>query len=80
MASFSERLRQLRAEKNSGQKEAGAVLGVSDSSIRKYDSGERTPDPTTIVKRADYFDVTTNHLLRRTTSPHRRGNPRPAMR
>jgi len=67
MACFSERLRELRLEKNIGQKEVGAIIGVSDSSIRKYEVGDRTPDPTAIVKLADYFGVTTDYLLGRTT-------------
>jgi len=65
MVSFGERLRQLRKDKDVGQKEVGAIIGVSDSSIGKYESGERTPDPTSIIKLADYFGVTTDDLLGR---------------
>lgn len=65
MASFAERLRELRLQKDVGQKEVGAILGVSDSSIRKYESGERTPDPNSLIKLADYFGVTTDDLLGR---------------
>ena len=65
MISFGERLRQLRKEKDVGQKEVGAIIGVSDSSIGKYESGERTPDPNSIIKLADYFGVTTDDLLGR---------------
>jgi transcriptional regulator with XRE-family HTH domain len=65
MSSFSKRLRELRLEKDIGQKEVGAIIGVSDSSIRKYESGDRTPDPTALVKLADFFGVTVDYLLGR---------------
>ncbi len=63
MASLATRLRELRTKKDVGQKEVGAFLGVSDSSIRKYESGERTPDPDSLTKLAQYFAVTTDYLL-----------------
>ncbi|MCE5286966.1 MAG: helix-turn-helix domain-containing protein [Pelosinus sp.] len=63
MASFAEKLRNLRINKGIGQKEVGAVIGVSDSSIRKYESGTRTPNPEAITKLAKFFDVTTDELL-----------------
>lgn len=65
MATFADRLRELRLNKDVGQKEVGAIIDVSDSSIRKYESGERTPDPAAIVKLADFFGVTTDYLLGR---------------
>lgn len=63
MASLATRLKELRTKKDIGQKEVGAFLGVSDSSIRKYESGERTPDPDSLTKLAQYFAVTTDYLL-----------------
>lgn len=63
MASFAEKLRELRIQRNLGQKELGAVIGVSDSSIRKYESGDRTPNPDAITKLANYFGVSTDELL-----------------
>ena len=64
MANFSERLRELRKANNLGQKEVGAWIGVSDSSIRKYESdGDRTPNPDAIKILAKKFGVTTDYLL-----------------
>ena len=45
MSTFGLRLKELRTNKNLAQKEVGAIIGVSDSSIRKYESGDRTPTP-----------------------------------
>lgn len=63
MSSFAKRLRELRKNKGVGQKEVGAVIGVSDSSIRKYEAGDRTPTPEAITTLASYFGVTTDYLL-----------------
>lgn len=65
MASFAERLRELRLKKDIGQKEVGAIIAVSDSSIRKYETGERTPDPVALIKLADFFNVSLDYLLGR---------------
>ena len=66
MASFGSRLKELRTANRCGQKELGALIGVSDSSIRKYESGDRTPTPEAIRTSAKYFNVSTDYLLRNT--------------
>ena len=63
MNTFSSRLRELRTENRLGQKEVGASLNVSDSSIRKYESGDRTPTPDAIKKLSKLFAVSTDYLL-----------------
>lgn len=63
MSTFGNRLRELRMQNKLGQKEIGALLSVSDSSIRKYESGDRTPAPDAIKKLAEYFNVSTDYLL-----------------
>ncbi len=65
MVSFGERLRFLREERKLGQKEVGDLLDVSVSSVGKYENGERTPSPDTIIKLADFFDVSADFLLGR---------------
>lgn len=76
MANFSERLRELRKENNLGQKEVGAWIGVSDSSIRKYESdGSRTPNPEAIKILAKKFGVTTDYLLGNDLIPGLLGDP-----
>ena len=63
MKTFGERLKELRIANGFGQKEVAAWIGVSDSSIRKYESGERTPDPNAIKTLARQFNVSTDYLL-----------------
>lgn len=65
MVSFGERLRLLREERKLGQKEIGNLLGVSVSSVGKYENGERTPSPDTINQLADFFDISADFLLGR---------------
>ena len=37
--------------------------------LSRYESGERKPDYETLIKIADYFDVTTDYLLGKTENP-----------
>lgn len=57
----------LRKEKNIGQKELAAYLQLSTGTISNYENGVHSPDLNTLCKLADYFDVTTDYLLNRTS-------------
>ena len=48
-------------------KELGAFLGVTESAVSFYESGKRQPDYNTLMKIADYFDVSVDYLLGRNT-------------
>jgi transcriptional regulator with XRE-family HTH domain len=63
---FGDRLRELRVENKMGQKEVGDLINVSYSTIGKYESNERTPDPDKLNKLADFFKVSVDYLLGRT--------------
>lgn len=60
-------LMELRKEKNIGQKELAAYLSLSTGTISNYENGVHSPDLSTLCKLADYFDVTTDYLLNRTS-------------
>lgn len=60
-------IRQLRKEKGISMKELGAFLGVTESAVSFYESGKRQPDYNTLMKIADYFDVSVDYLLGRNT-------------
>lgn len=70
MSVFGERLRQLRELRGLGQKEVGAWIGVSDSSIGKYESSARTPNPDAIMTLAEKFGVTSDYLMGISNSPN----------
>lgn len=57
----------LRTEKGVYQKEMAASLKVSVGTISNYELGRHYPDPATLCKIADYFGVTTDYLLGRTS-------------
>lgn len=65
-------LAQLRHEKEIGQKELAACLKVSVGTVSNYENNVHSPDLATLRRLADYFGVTTDYLLGRTTY---RGNP-----
>ena len=63
METFGQRLKLLREEKKIVQKEIAALLDVSQSTIGKYESDQRTPTPDAIIKLAMFFEVSTDYLL-----------------
>lgn len=60
---FNEILRILRRKKNLSQKDLGNKLGLAESTIGMYEQGKRQPDYETLLKIADYFEVTVDYLL-----------------
>ncbi|MEC3884613.1 helix-turn-helix transcriptional regulator [Halobacillus sp. HZG1] len=66
---FSDRLKQLRNRHKLSREQLAQTIGVSYSTISKYESGTREPDFKTLDKMSDYFDVTTDYLLGRSNIP-----------
>jgi transcriptional regulator with XRE-family HTH domain len=62
-STFGKRLRIIRKEKNLTQADLGKLLEVSSSTIGMYEQERRDPDTDTVIKLADYFNVTTDWLL-----------------
>ena len=60
-----ERLRLLRTEKKLSLRELGEQLNLSFVTIGQYERGERQPDNDTLVKLADFFEVSVDYLLER---------------
>lgn len=56
----------LRKQKNICQKELAIHLHVSISTISNYENNVHEPDLPTLVKLADYFNVSIDYLLDRT--------------
>lgn len=63
---FNIRLRKLREEKNLTRKELADKLQLSYWALSKYETGERFPDPETLNKIADFFNVSLDYLMGRT--------------
>lgn len=62
---FGDNLSLLRKEKNMEQKTLAKVLGVSQQTISRWENNVVEPDIKSLIKIADYFDVTTDYLLGR---------------
>ena len=58
-------LRELRMEKNILQKELAVYLQVSMGTISNYENDVHSPDPETLCKLADFFDVSLDYMLGR---------------
>ena len=53
----------LRKEKKMNQHELADRLKISKSSISMYETEKRAPDISTIIRLADFFDVSVDYLL-----------------
>ncbi|MBR3437989.1 MAG: helix-turn-helix transcriptional regulator [Clostridia bacterium] len=60
---FSENIRSLRKEREMTQEALADFLGVSFQAVSKWERGESYPDIELLPTIADFFDVTTDHLL-----------------
>lgn len=60
---FGQRLKLLREEKDMDREQLGERLGMSYSTIAKYETNNRFPDRQTLLRLADIFDVSLDYLL-----------------
>ena len=61
---FSERLKELRIEKNLSQNQLAKELNnvVTHSAINLWENGKRIPNLEVVILFAEYFGVTTDYL------------------
>ena len=67
MALFGELLAELRQDKKLTQKELAQVIYVTPGTISNYENNAHFPDVEKLVELADFFGVTTDYLLGRST-------------
>lgn len=60
---INQRLKQLRAENNLTQTNLADILGIAKTTLAAYEQGKSEPSNETILKIADYFNVSTDFLL-----------------
>lgn len=63
------RLQYLRKKRGISQLKLAMDLSMNQNSISRYESGAREADYATLIKLADYFDVSIDYLLERTDNP-----------
>ena len=65
MTNFADRLKKLRNEKGINVREMAEILGVSRTSVSRYENDDTDPNSKIIEKAADYFGVSINYILGR---------------
>lgn len=65
------RLKELRKQKHISQLKLAMDLDMNQNSISRYENHEREADYNTLIKFADYFNVSIDYLLERTDNPNR---------
>lgn len=63
------RLKELRLKKGISQLKLAMDLSMNQNTISRYESGAREADYATLIKLADYFNVSIDYLLERTNNP-----------
>ena len=63
------RLKELRRKRQISQLKLALDLNMNQNTISRYETGEREADYTTLIKIADYFNVSIDYLLERTDNP-----------
>lgn len=61
---ISDRIRELRRARGISQEELAAEIGVSRQAVSKWESGQSVPDLDRVIALSDYFEVTTDYLLK----------------
>ncbi len=62
MSIFSERLKQTRKKRNYTQKNIADYLGIAERAYQNYEYGNREPNLETLIKLANYLDVSLDFL------------------
>ena len=70
LINFSSILKKLRLDKNFTQKQISEYLGIHSNSYQAIEYGKTKPALDTVIKLANYFDVSTDYLLGRTDNPN----------
>ena len=60
----ADRIQNLRKIKGISQEQLAEAIGVSRQAVSKWESEQSTPDLEKIVLMSDFFDVTTDYLLK----------------
>ena len=64
------RLKDLRQDRDLGQKEVAAYLGIDQRVYSNYETGKREIPTRFVVALADFYKTTTDYILGRTNNPN----------
>ena len=63
------RLKDLRKKRKISQLKLAMDLGMNQNTISRYENEVRQADYATLIRFADYFNVSIDYLLERTNNP-----------
>ncbi|MDF2934652.1 MAG: transcriptional regulator, family [Paenibacillaceae bacterium] len=69
MFTCGDKIALLREKRGLTQEDLANKIGISRASLSHYEKNRREPDYTTITKLADFFHVSVDYLLGRTSEP-----------
>lgn len=72
MATFAQRIKQLRKEKNLKQQQLADQFSVKLRTYQGYEYGESYPEVAKLIAIADFFDVSLDYLVGRSEVRERR--------
>lgn len=61
---IADRIQSLRKTKGISQEQLADVVGVSRQAVSKWESEQASPDLEKIILMSEYFDVTTDYILK----------------
>ncbi len=61
---IADRIQGLRKSKGISQEELADIIGVSRQAVSKWESGQSSPDIEKMILLSNYFEVTTDYLLK----------------
>ena len=66
---FGGRLREIRAGKQSTQKQVADAVGVAVRNYQRYEADEQRPAFEVLIALADFFNISLDYLVGRTDNP-----------
>lgn len=69
MKGIADRLRTLRENGKLSQEKMAPLVGMKQSSINRYENNQSDPSLETLLRYADYFDVSLDYIFGRTDNP-----------
>ena len=72
MKEVAERLRHLRESVKLSQVKMAEIVGVKQSSLNRYELNQASPTFETLMRYAEYFDVSMDYIFGRTDKPQGR--------
>ena len=63
-------LKLLRKSKGYTQIAVQMKTGIEQALLSKFENGERVPPTETLIRLADFYDVSIDYILCRTNNPH----------